>query len=74
MKMPRTPPAAGALGADVKGELEAHTGEKQSSLQGQRGHLHLSIPVNTQEPEVTQESKPEGTSRDDSVGVQRKLQ
>lgn len=70
MKMPRTPPAAGALGADVKGELEAHTGEKQSSLQGQRGHLHL----NTQEPEVTQESKPEGTSRDDSVSVQLKLQ
>lgn len=49
MKMPRTPPAAGALGADVRGELEAHTGEKQSSLRGQRGQLHLSIPVNTGE-------------------------
>lgn len=74
MKMPRTPPAAGALGADVKGELEAHTGEKWSSFQGQRGQLHLSIPVNTQESEVTQESKPEGASREDSVCVQQKLQ
>lgn len=74
MKMPRTPPAAGTLGADVKGELKEHTGEKQSSLQGQRGQLHSSIPVNTQESVVTRGSKPEGTSREDSFGVQKKLQ
>lgn len=67
----KTPPAAGALGTDVKGELEAHKGEKQSSLQGQRGQLHSSIPVNTQESEVTRESKPEGTSREDSVGTRK---